>query len=75
MEKGVEIIEYVNWHTPIYEVMLAEEFDKKMRGENYEVLRSSDTIPFARVNTYDTNTFWTKKEMSYEEAKNKFKSL
>lgn len=68
-ENLVEIVEYWNKTIPIYEIMLSEEYDKKQKGESYEVIHRSEQAPWVVFGEYE----WTAKKtrMSKEFAKEK----
>lgn len=54
--------------------MLGPEYDKKMRGESYEVLYKADSPPWVTFGEELEEAPWlmTKKFYSYEEAKEIF---
>ncbi len=70
-QRTVEIVEFYDRKIPIYEIMLSQEFDKKMLGAEYEVLIRSDFIPFVE---WGSTEDWRalKSRMSYEEFLDKF---
>lgn len=50
--KYIKIIEWFDKRIPLWERMLEEEYTKKLKGEPYKVICSSDVIP---ITTFDKN--------------------
>lgn len=68
--KYIKIIEWFDKRIPLWERMLEEEYTKKLKGEPYKVICSSDVIP---ITTFDKNidTMTIFEKMDYEEFKKK----
>lgn len=74
MKNKVEILEYWNKIDKVYEKMLGSEYDKKMRGEKYEVFIRANSPPWVIFGEELEEAPWlmTKKFMSYKEFKNTY---